>query len=115
MIKNFVSLLFGSLNFINPRGAARIFPLRKPLGEGSLYAAQIVCVGSHSFPGEGAVSWVNAMKSKRDLCRYPGLRFPNSDFWQVSHKGGEGKNKKGWCRVQRIKHTRHRPFAPYII
>jgi hypothetical protein len=27
-----------------------------PLGEGSLYAAQIVGVGFHSFPGEGAAS-----------------------------------------------------------
>jgi hypothetical protein len=26
----------------------------KPLGEGSLYAAQIGGVGFHSFPGEGA-------------------------------------------------------------
>jgi hypothetical protein len=28
----------------------------QPLGEGSLYAAQIVWVGFHSFPGEGAAS-----------------------------------------------------------
>jgi len=34
----------------------------KPLGEGGLYAAQIVCVGFHSFPGEGAASWETAMK-----------------------------------------------------
>ena len=30
--------------------------LRKPLGEGGLYAAQIVGVGFHSFRGEGAAS-----------------------------------------------------------
>jgi hypothetical protein len=29
---------------------------------GDLYAAQIVCVGFHSFPGEGAASWGYAVK-----------------------------------------------------
>jgi hypothetical protein len=45
----------------------------QPLGEGSLYAAQphgmgdlfaaqFVCVGFHSLPGEGAASWEATMK-----------------------------------------------------
>jgi hypothetical protein len=33
-----------------------------PLGEGSLYAAQIGGVGFHSFPGEGAATFETAIK-----------------------------------------------------
>jgi hypothetical protein len=33
-----------------------------PHGMGDLYAAQTVCVGFLSFPGEGAISWEAAMK-----------------------------------------------------
>jgi hypothetical protein len=36
----------------------------KPLGEGSLYAAQIGGVGFHSFPGVGAESWQTAAAMK---------------------------------------------------
>jgi len=34
----------------------------QPRGAGALYAAQIVCVGFHSFPSEGAASWGAAVK-----------------------------------------------------
>jgi hypothetical protein len=34
----------------------------QPHGMGDLYAAQIVGVGFHSFPGEGAASWGYAVK-----------------------------------------------------
>jgi hypothetical protein len=33
-----------------------------PHGMGDLYAAQTVCVGFHTFSGEGAASWEAAMK-----------------------------------------------------
>jgi hypothetical protein len=33
-----------------------------PLGEGSLYAAQLVGVGFHSFPSEGAATCETAIK-----------------------------------------------------
>ena len=36
----------------------------KPLGEGSLYAAQIGGVGFHWFPGEGAVSCGNVILNR---------------------------------------------------
>jgi hypothetical protein len=41
--------------------------LRKPLGEGGLYAAQIGGVGFHSFPDEGAASCETAMKKAHEL------------------------------------------------
>jgi hypothetical protein len=43
--------------------------LRKPLGEGTLYAAQTGCVGFHPFPGEGAASCEIAMKINRENTR----------------------------------------------
>jgi hypothetical protein len=49
------------------RAKCKIFQ-KKP-GEGSLYAAQIVCVGFHSFPGEGAAS--GKISKKSDLCHLP--------------------------------------------
>jgi hypothetical protein len=38
-----------------------------PLGEGSLYAAQTVCVSFRSSPGEGAASWETAVKITKKL------------------------------------------------
>jgi hypothetical protein len=57
----------------------------QPLGEGSLYAAQIVCVGFHSFPGEGAASWEAARKISREDT--------------VKHEGTLRKNKKNLCNL----------------
>jgi hypothetical protein len=61
--------------------------LRKPHGMGDLYAAQTVCVGSHSFPGDGAPSCEAAVKmidprntrktrNKKNLCHLRNLWFP---------------------------------------
>jgi hypothetical protein len=44
---------------------------------GDLYAAQTVCVGFHSSPGEGAASWGAALKMIHE-----------------THKKHEKKNKK---------------------
>jgi hypothetical protein len=42
----------------------------KPHGMGDLYAAQIVGVGFHSFPGEGAASCGTAVKLNHRLHRF---------------------------------------------
>jgi hypothetical protein len=56
----------------------------KPLGEGSLYAAQIGGAGFHSSQGEGAASWETAIKmihekhkknTKKNQCNLRNLWF----------------------------------------
>ena len=46
---------------------ATIFPSGQPHGMGDLYAAQIVGIGFHSFPGEGAASCEAAIKITKKL------------------------------------------------
>ena len=58
----------------------------KPHGMGDLYAAQTVCVGFLSFPGEGAASWGGCYENnlatedtenteKKNLCNLRNLWF----------------------------------------